>query len=75
MPKQDITGRAVSRAMARLGPIKARLQAEIPLGPNKAEVTQKEMLKNFQAATPAERQLLAASMGGTDTALEVLDGS
>ena len=72
--RRDITGRAVQRATARLGVIKARLQAEIPLGPNNVELTKKELMDQYASATPEQRAIFAASMGGTDTALGVLNG-
>ncbi len=74
LPKQDITGRAVTRATHRLNRIRARIAAELPLGPTKATVTRKEAQDNFMKANPAERDLIGASMGGTDIALEVLSG-
>lgn len=75
MAKQDVTGRAVTRASEIVLKIRARLEDVIPLGPDKTELTPKELQDNYQKMTPAQRELLAISQGGTDMAMEILNGT
>ena len=75
MPTQDVTGRVVARASEFILKMRTRIDEAIPLGPNQTELTQKELQDNFSRMNPAQREQFAISQGGTDMAMEILNGA
>ncbi len=75
MATQDVTGRAVTRAAEIVLRIRTRLEEAIPLGPDKVEVTPKELRKTYEQMTPEERMSFATAQGGIEDAMEMMDGS
>lgn len=73
MAEQDITGRAVARASEIVLKIRARLDELIPLGPDKVEVTPKELRKTYDQMTPEERMAFATAQGGIEDAMEMMN--
>lgn len=73
MATQDITGRAVTRASEIVLRIRTRLDEIIPLGPDKVEVTPKELLKTYDNMTPDERKNFATAQGGIEDAMEMMN--
>ena len=74
MAEQDVTGRAVTRAADMIVKIRSRINAAIPLGPDKTEVTPTELRKTYDQMSPGERAALAASQGGIEEAMEIMNG-
>ena len=75
MPTTDITGKAVSRAAEIVMQIRQSVETVIPLGPNKVQVTPTELKKSYSTMTPDERQAFAASQGGIEDAMEMMNAS
>lgn len=75
MPTTDITGRAVTRATEIVMRIRQSVEAAVPLGPNKVQVTPKELQKSYSTMTPDERQAFATSQGGIEDAMEMMNAS
>ena len=73
--KQDVTGRVVQRASAMVASIREKLDQAVPLGPTKVEVTPKELRSRYGSMTPDERIAFAASQGGIENAMEMLNGN
>ena len=75
MAERDITGEAVMRATEMVMKIRSVIDEKIPLGPNKVQVTPDEIEKNYANMNPEERQAFAASQGGIEDALEMMNGT
>jgi len=73
MPELDVTGRAVRRATEQILKIRTKIKEVVPLGPDKMSITPTEMKKSYDQMTPEERAALAASQGGIDMALEMVN--
>ena len=73
MPTQDVTGRVVTRASEFILKMRTRIDEAIPLGPDKVEVTPKELRKTYDQMTPEERMTFATAQGGIEDAMEMMD--
>lgn len=73
MAEKDITGRAVTRATEIIMNVRRAIEQQVPLGPNKVRIKPDELEKNYKQMTPEERAAFAASQGGIEDAMEMMD--
>lgn len=72
--KRDMSGRIVQRVMASLERAQRKLDERVNMGPDKVEMSSKEIRQAFDKMTPEQRMSFAHSLGGIETALELLNG-
>ena len=63
MAKRDITGEAVTRLRARLGRVQERMSDKITLGPNKQQLTPREIRLELQKMDPATKTRIIQGAG------------
>lgn len=71
--KDDVTHRAVQKAVARLDRVMDRVAKQIPYGPGKVALTQKEVISRYNKMTPQDRQMFVQMMGGPEFFMEYMN--
>ena len=61
--KQDITGQVVDRLRGRMTHLRSRMSERIPLGPQKAQLTPREIRLQLQDMDPATKTKLIQGAG------------
>ena len=70
--KDDITRRAVLRAVAAAQGIAERFAKQVPYGPTRVGMKPAELRKKIEKMSPDERRTFAEMIGGPEVAMEFM---